>query len=142
MIKISRLADYSFIILSYLAAYPNQLYSAAALAERTGIVLPTVSKILKLLNDSQIIQSSRGSNGGYLLAKEAGQLNLAEIIGAVDGKPALTECCQIENNCIHDMHCNLRSHWQFINKIINQVLSQFTLADLKDPAVIDQWRRP
>jgi FeS assembly SUF system regulator len=136
MIKISRLADYGLIILNYLVAQPQLCYSAAVLAERTGIALPTVSKVLKLLNEAQVISSSRGPSGGYRLIKDPQQINLAEIIAAVDGVPALTECCQIDNGCIHDARCALRSNWQLINRVIINALSQFTLADLKQPLVL------
>lgn len=133
MIKISRLADYGLVILNYLAREPQRYYSAAALAERTGIAPPTVSKVLKLLNEARVLTSSRGTNGGYRMIRNPDQLNIAEIIAAVDGLPALTECCQIERRCIHDASCALRGHWQLINRIVIQTLSRFTLADLQHP---------
>lgn len=133
MIKISRLADYGLVILNFLASEPQRCYSAAVLAERTGIALPTVSKVLKLLNDAEVITSTRGVNGGYRMTKDPGELNVAEVIAAVDGMPALTECCQANNNCIHDTRCALRSNWQLINRVIIEALSQFTLADLQRP---------
>lgn len=136
MIKISRLADYGLIILNDLSAQPRRCYSAAVLAERTGIALPTVSKVLKLLNEAQMVASSRGANGGYRLEKDPAALNLAEVIAAVDGIPALTECCQADNSCVHNARCALRSNWQRINRVIIQVLSQFTLADLQQPLAI------
>jgi FeS assembly SUF system regulator len=133
MIKISRLADYGLIILNFLAQNPQQCHSAAVLAEMTGIALPTVSKVLKLLNEAKVITSSRGVNGGYRMAKGPEHLNVAEIIAAVDGLPALTECCQVENRCVHNSRCSMRSHWQLINRVVIQALSQFTLADLQRP---------
>lgn len=136
MIKISRLADYGLIILSDLSTQPGRCYSAAVVAERTGIALPTVSKVLKLLNEAQMVASSRGANGGYRLEKDPAALNVVEVIAAVDGIPALTECCQIDNSCVHHARCALRSNWQRINRVIIHVLSQFTLADLQRPLAI------
>jgi FeS assembly SUF system regulator len=140
MIKISKLADYGLVILNYLAAQRQRCYSAQVLAERTGIALPTVSKVLKLLNEAQVITSSRGANGGYRLEKDPEKLNLTEIITAVDGLPALTECCQVENECVHDQRCALRSNWRFINQVIIHALSQFTLADLQRPLTLSQFK--
>lgn len=131
MIKISKLADYSLIILMDLTDVPQGSCSAAMLAERTGISLPTVSKVLKMLNEAKLVKSIRGVNGGYQLTKKPEDLRLSEIIGAVDGIPALTECCRPNNHCIHDTHCQLRSPWQLINRVVVQALSQFNLADLK-----------
>ncbi len=136
MLKISKLADYSFIILNDLAAEPERCYSAAVLAGRTGIALPTVSKLLKLLNEAGLIISSRGASGGYRLVKDPQQLSLSEVIAAVDGVPAITECCQADNGCVYDARCTLRSNWQYINRLMMDVLNQFTLADLKRPLAI------
>ncbi len=137
MIKISRLADYALVVLSYLIEAPRCCYSAAVLAERTTLSVPTVSKVLKLLNEAKLVTSVRGVNGGYRLVKEPEQMNLVEVISAVDGVPALTECCLPKNQCVHDSHCQMRSQWQLINRVIIQVLSQFSMADLKKPAIFD-----
>lgn len=137
MIKISRLADYGLVILNFLASHPDQCLSAATVAEKTGIALPTVSKVLKLLNEAAVIHSVRGPSGGYRLVKAPVQINLAEIIAAVDGKPALTECCQPDHGCVHDSHCALRHNWRLINQVVIQVLSQFTLADLTQPLTVN-----
>lgn len=137
MIKISRLADYGLVILNFLAGQHCQCLSATTVAEGTGIALPTVSKVLKLLNEAEVIHSVRGPNGGYLLGKAPEQINLAQIITAVDGPPAMTECCQADHNCIHDGRCALRSNWRLINRMIISTLSQFTLADLIQPLNFD-----
>ncbi len=135
MLKISRLADYGLLILHELASDPQRCFSASALAERTGITLPTVSKVLKLLHEACLIHSIRGPSGGYCLSKKPQEINLVDIIGAVDGAPALTECCQLNNNCVHDARCTMRSNWRFINNLIVKELKKFTLLDLSRPLV-------
>lgn len=137
MIKISRLADYGLVILNFLAGRLGQCLSATAAAEGTGIALPTVSKVLKLLNEAEIIYSVRGPNGGYRLTKAPEHINLAEIIAAVDGQPAMTECCQPDHHCIHNSRCALRSNWRMINQVVIHTLSQFTLADLARPLTLN-----
>jgi FeS assembly SUF system regulator len=132
MIKISRLSDYSLMLLRLLASEP-QHQSAAVLAQKSGIAFPTVSKILKLLQEGGVLVSTRGANGGYRLLKDPTKLSLAEILDAVEGKPSLTECCDASNTCIHDSLCALRENWQIINKVIIHVLSQFSLADFQKP---------
>ncbi len=133
MIKISRLADYSTVIMNQMATHPEMRYSAAAIAEQTNIALPTVSKILKLLNEALLVHSTRGVNGGYELAKSAEEISVFEIIAAIDGLPAMTECSKQDYHCGHDQNCDLRSNWQVINKAIMQVLKSISLADLGRP---------
>jgi FeS assembly SUF system regulator len=131
MLKISKLADYATIVMSFLAKEPQELYNAAAIAEATGINLPTVSKLLKLLNEEKLLCSTRGTHGGYRLARLPDQISVASVITAVDGRPALTECSQGEGRCVHDQVCALRGNWRFINQIIFDVLDRLTLQDMQ-----------
>ncbi len=70
MLRISRLTDYATVILASLAG--GSLASAAEIAERTHIGLPTVSKLLKELQHAGLVRSMRGARGGYQLARPAG----------------------------------------------------------------------
>ena len=90
MLRISRLTDYATVILARLAG--GSLASAADIAERTRIGLPTVSKLLKELQHAGLVTSVRGAHGGYQLARPAGAISAADIIDAVEGPVALTEC--------------------------------------------------
>jgi FeS assembly SUF system regulator len=89
-----------------------------------------VSKILKLLNEAQLVTSVRGANGGYAMVKASQKISLAEVIAAIDGNIALTQCCQTGAHCIHHQHCQVRPRWQLINQALLQIFSQYTLADL------------
>lgn len=127
----SRLADYAFLILNCLSQKADGDYwSASALAKHSQLSLPTVSKILKLLNEAQLVSSVRGVKGGYCMTKPIHNISLVDVITAVDGDIALTECCQVNKQCIHHQHCQNRPRWQLINQALQQVLKQYTLADL------------
>lgn len=133
MLKISRLADYATIIMTCLAEAPEGPLSASAIAEKTRIASPTVSKILKLMNEAELVTSLRGSNGGYLLARSARHINMAEIIAAIDGKPAMTQCSLGSHACHRNHYCNVRGHWQLISRAILNVLESISVADLNQP---------
>lgn len=130
MMKISRLADYAFLILKLLSQGAEQCWSASALAKRSQLTLPTVSKVLKLLHEADLISSVRGVNGGYCMHKSTHEISLAVVIAAVDGDIALTECCQTNNHCVHNQHCQTKPRWQLINQALQQVFTQYTLSDL------------
>lgn len=134
MFKISRLADYGTVIMGLLAAQPIEQYSsAAAVSAKTHIKVPTVSKILKLLHEAGLLESLRGSNGGYRLTKQPHEISLAAVITAIDGKPAMTQCSLGKNICLHDHICEVRSHWRYINQAIINLLQQWSMADLGKP---------
>lgn len=132
MIKISRLADYGTVILSQLAGN-NQKFSANQIAEETQLPIPTVSKLLKLLNEAKLVTSSRGVNGGYQLSRAPQKISMAEVIYAIDGELAMTECSKGVLNCTRTEFCGLRHNWQYINYMIVMLLQQVSLADMNQP---------
>lgn len=141
MLRISKLADYAIIVSSFLAKSPNDQFSAAVIAAKTKIAVPTVSKLLKRLNDAQVLHSTRGTLGGYRLARSPELISIATVITVMDGKPAITECSQGNNVCSHDQTCNLRDNWRLINKVIFDVLDSITLADMHRGFDITQFSK-
>ncbi|PIZ03971.1 MAG: SUF system Fe-S cluster assembly regulator [Gammaproteobacteria bacterium CG_4_10_14_0_8_um_filter_38_16] len=131
MIKISKLADYAIHIVHALMS-ETTCASAAKIAKKTLIPEPTVSKILKKLAESDLLVSSQGPKGGYQLAKNAEKISLAELITAIDGKPAMTECCKTAYDCARDAICGQQSNWQKINKKILAVLEAMPVSEMKN----------
>jgi len=142
MLKISRLSDYAIVLLTTLAGDPEekpseQRANARALAERTGINMPTVGKLLKLLNGEGIVQSRQGRSGGYFLSRPAAEITLAEIIEAIDGPIAMTDCFRPDHDCSMKSDCAVRPHWEAINRGVHALLDATTLADMTRPVETD-----
>lgn len=133
MLKISKLTDYGTLVLSTMAATPETLYSAAELAQKTGLTSSTVSKILKQLTKGEILSSTRGAHGGYQLSRKTDAISALEIIRAMEGPVALTECSADHNDCEIAAACQMQSKWQIINLAIRKALSELSLADLSKP---------
>ena len=138
MLRISRLADYATTVMYTLAQSPGKRFSAAQLSGETQLSAPTVSKVLKLLNDARLVNSERGATGGYQLARMPEAINVADIIAAIDGMPAMTECCKGENICKHDRVCILRHQWQMINTVISDFLKGLNLRDMSRPLILNK----
>ena len=131
MIKLSRLADYSIVLMSQLASRPASLMQGPDLALVTGIPVPTVSKTLKLLSNAGLIQSQRGAKGGYALIRSASDIPVIEIIVAVDGPIALTDCTVEEDGaCNIEALCPTKTNWRKINNAVVKALKDVTLADM------------
>jgi FeS assembly SUF system regulator len=128
MLRISRLTDYATVILASLA--DGGLASAADIAQRTRIGLPTVSKLLKELQHAGLVRSVRGARGGYQLARPAASINAAEIIDAVEGPVALTECAGGAGNCGIEATCLVGHGWQRISRAIRHALVDVSLEEL------------
>ena len=133
MLKISKLADYATVIMHWLSMHNDDCFSATVISEQVGIATPTVSKVLKLLNDAGLVTSTRGAQGGYHLSQSSECVSLADIISAIDGRPAMTECSHANGQCQYDHHCELRGNWQYINKVIYQLLDDLSLCDMTKP---------
>lgn len=133
MLRITRLTDYATVILGHMAQAPDRLYSAKSIAQELGIGGATASKILKMLSGSQIVISTRGAEGGYKLAKPAEDLPITDIIEAIEGPLAITECALISHHCGQAKGCGVQTHWQKINHVIVGALSELSLADMIKP---------
>lgn len=128
MLRISRLTDYATVILASLAG--GGLASAAEIALRTRIGLPTVSKLLKQLQHAGLVRSVRGAHGGYQLTRPTTEINAADIIDAVEGPVALTECASGAGNCGIEATCQVGHGWQRISLAIRRALTGVSLDEL------------
>lgn len=135
MFRISKLTDYATLVLTVLAAEQGAgVHSASDLALRARLELPTVSKLLKILGQAGLVESFRGANGGYRLARAAAQISVADIVTAMEGPIGVTECAIHDGLCGHETHCGVRSNWRRISGAVEDALRSVTLADMLDPA--------
>jgi FeS assembly SUF system regulator len=137
MFRMSKMTDYGLVLLTELAREEGHAtLTARELAERTRVPLPSVSKVLKGLQGAGVLVSHRGATGGYGLARPAGAIPLTQIITALEGPVALTECVQHaagEAACELESVCRVAGHWRVINQAIQDALGRLTLADLCAP---------
>lgn len=133
MLKISKLADYAIVIMNELAAQKGQFLSASQLASLTHVSEATASKLLKSLAKSELLQSQMGAQGGYSLINDPKDINLAQIITAIEGEIALTECDKHNSCCNMQKTCTVSSNWQRIGAAIRNALAEISLADMQQP---------
>jgi FeS assembly SUF system regulator len=130
MLRITKITDYGFVLLAYMAGQDEELlHNAKELAASSGISLPTVSKVLKILTQGNILTSHQGSKGGYSLSRPARQISAAEIVEAVEGPVALTDCSSA-SGCERD--CQASGSWQRVNDAVIGALQDLKLADMTD----------
>ena len=130
MLRIRKLTDYGTVLLAHLAAKQDAVCSAADVANATGIAVPTVSKLFKSLGRSGLVTSTRGSNGGYQLARDPRDISAADIIDALEGPVSITECSASDSQCEHEGVCSVGGAWQKVNIAIRRALDDVSLSDL------------
>jgi FeS assembly SUF system regulator len=133
MIRITKLTDYGIVLLTHLAVHPERQFNAPDLAAEAQLPLPMVSKILKLLGREGLLVSHRGVKGGYSLARQPREVSMAEIIAALEGPIAITECIDEAGECFHEPICQVRANWQRINAAVLGALAGITLAEMALP---------
>ena len=132
MLRVTKLTDYATVVLTVLAARPDAVLSAPELAERAGLELPTVAKLLKPLAQAGLVEAFRGTNGGYRLARAASQISLVEIVEAMEGPLGMTECSVHAGACGIEHSCGVRANWRRINDVVADALRSVTLAQMLD----------
>ena len=149
MIKISRKADYAIFLLCYVSRREQKsedrddgratLMSAAELIKLTGLSHALVANLLKDFARAGILQSVRGRHGGYRLARPASELNLREILAAIEGPFNFVECArslapsgsqETEPTCGFMHICPSKGPMQVLHNRIIDMLEKTTLAEL------------
>jgi FeS assembly SUF system regulator len=142
MLRVTKLTDYATVVLTVLAARPGEVLSAAELADQSGLETPTVSKLLKPLAQAGLVEGLRGVHGGYRLSRDAAGITLIEIVEAMEGPLAMTECSQHDSHCGIAQQCSARANWRLINDVVADALRGVTLAQmLRSPSTSDDTRR-
>jgi FeS assembly SUF system regulator len=134
MLRISKLTDYAILVMVELTASRDEVLSAQALAERCGLEAPTVSKVLKALSRAALVESFRGPSGGYRARNAPAEISVAEVISAIEGPIAMTECSVHEGLCTVEASCSARDNWQKVSRAVAGALERISLADMSRPA--------
>jgi Rrf2 family iron-sulfur cluster assembly transcriptional regulator len=106
--------------------------SVRDLAERTGLPQPYLEQILLSLKGVGLVRSKRGVGGGYVLARNAESITLAEIVAAVDGPIVAGDFGEPHRDgaCDHEGQCVLLGVWADVGNHMREHLASFTLEDM------------
>jgi FeS assembly SUF system regulator len=134
MIRLTKQTDYGIVLLTNMAKDPGRvMHNARDLGAEAGIPLPMTSKILKRLARVGLLVSHRGVKGGYSLARDPDAITVAQIIDALEGPIAITECTEAASDCQVEACCPVRSNWHKINEAVLHALEGITLAEMAQP---------
>jgi Rrf2 family cysteine metabolism transcriptional repressor len=95
-----------------------------------------LEQILLQLKRAGLLRSRKGPEGGYYLAKPPGEINVAEVIRAMDGPLAPIDCVSVTayEVCPHERTCSLKGLWKEVRDVIAEILERTTFADLAEKA--------
>jgi Rrf2 family protein len=131
MLRLSKKMEYALIAMQYVALNSGRVVSAKEIAEHYGISFEFLAKALQTLMRAKFIVSQQGVSGGYVLAGDPQRLTVGAIIEAVEGKPAIVECCGAGGGtCTMHPRCPIKNPMAIIQQRIDAALHSMTLAQL------------
>ncbi|MGL4911681.1 MAG: RrF2 family transcriptional regulator [Romboutsia sp.] len=128
---LSKFTDYSFRILIYLGSHPNELFTVDELSNCLDLSPHHIKKIIYKLSKNNIIESSKGRNGGIKLVRNPKEINLGNIFEITEDNLNITECFSKElNTCNLNCDCKLKPILYDALNSFRSTLSQYTLDDI------------
>lgn len=135
--KVSTRGDYACrALLSLVLHGDGSPTSVRDIAERTSLPQPYLEQILLALKGAGLVRSKRGVGGGYVLARPAEDISLAQIVSAVDGPIVVGDFGEPHENgaCDHEGQCVLLAVWATVGEHMRRLLEERTLADIAEIA--------
>ena len=131
--RLTHLADYAVVIMAAAARRDQGVrLSAAELSQETGVPLPTAQKLMGRLAAAGLLNSVRGAGGGFNLSRPGAEISLADIIEAVEGPIAMTQCTGSgePSDCALDAHCRVKPHMDVVSNAVRGALGAVSLQSL------------
>lgn len=134
--RLTAQTDYAVVMLAAAARHcgVSGRLNATLLADETGLPLPTVQKLVSRLSAAGLIESTRGTGGGFRLSRPPAAISLTDIIEAIEGPIAMTACMEEgRHDCAIEASCAVRPHWGAVNGVVRDALAGVTLASISSP---------
>jgi len=100
------------------------------IAERQGVSVKYLEKLIRKLRDAGFVRSKRGPRGGHSLALPASEIPLGEVVRVLEGDDSLVECRSGRDGCDRMDVCLTRRFWAEAAEAMYSRLNSYTLADL------------
>ena len=135
MLRLSKKADYALMAMKHLALRGDRGSSSAReIAEQYAIPIELMAKVLQRLVQRGLLASHQGTRGGYQLARQPGQISVADVIQAIDGPVTVTACSTDDSRCDQYEKCNVRDPLWKVRERILTALGDCTITELATDA--------
>ena len=133
--KVTSMEEYGLRCMLQLAlANTEEPVPVALVAENEGLSNEYAGKLLNLLRQAELVESIRGRNGGFVLARTPDEISLADILRVFSPDLFDVEYCNrftgAEDICVHTTACTLRPVWSTLSGMVTRTLEMITLMDL------------
>ena len=133
-------AEYGVRVMAHLARHDgDNPVSLGTIADAEGLPLAYLEHLVQRLRKAGLVESRRGAHGGYTLAREAGEISMADVVRALEGEIAPIECISADADGVlvcsreHAEPCPTKFLWTRVQGSIVRTLNEMTLDDLVQP---------
>ena len=131
--KISTKGRYALRMLLDLAEHRDQGFiSLKEIAERQEISKKYLEQIIPLFNNTDMLRTVRGAQGGYMLARTPDKYTVGEILRLTEGTLTPVACVEDPVSCGRSGDCATLPIWKGLNRVIDEYLNSITLQDVLD----------
>jgi Rrf2 family transcriptional regulator, nitric oxide-sensitive transcriptional repressor len=128
--QLTKYTDYSLRVLIHLAAHPERLATIPEVSAAYGISRNHLMKVVLNLARHGFIRTQQGKNGGMRLARPAIEINIGDVVRAMEASFDLVECFNMASNtCVLADDCGIKGMLRQANHAFLAILDRFTLAD-------------
>ncbi|HWR22143.1 MAG TPA: Rrf2 family transcriptional regulator [Feifaniaceae bacterium] len=122
--------------------YGSGPVSATTLSNLQGVSLAYLEQLIASLKKARLIESVRGVQGGYTLARRPEEITVNEVLKALEGSTTVVDCVSRQQtlSCEHACTCSARPLWLKLQSRIDAVLDETTIKDMADDYIL-QMRR-
>lgn len=133
--KLSTKARYGLRAMCYMAEnYGKGALSLNSISHDMGLSEKYLEQLLSSLRKAELIQATRGANGGYFLDKSPTEISVGQIIRALEDGLVIVDCItgNCSNKCGHTSKCDCNTYdvWDKLYKAINCCLDSMSLASI------------
>jgi Rrf2 family protein len=134
MLQLTKRTEYGLIALTHLALRGGTVASVREICDSYPVPRRLVAEVLKDLGRASLVESHRGSSGGYTLARPPESISVGDVVAALEGHPALTSCASlglhVAQRCEVERVCPIRSPIETLRIELWRLLTRTSLRDL------------
>ncbi len=146
MLHFNRKTEYALLALEHMHQAEGReahVTSTREVAETYRIPYPLLGKVMQQLAMRGLVKAIHGTKGGYILAKRASEITVADVVGIFEGPVAVAECFKEDpESCPQWNGCLIKDPFFELNRKIYELLVRTTIADLVGKGGDHPWQRP
>jgi len=128
--RLFKSSEYAIRCLVYMAGRKEELCSVKQLSERLDIPYKFLGRLMAQLGNEGVVESVRGKNGGYRIARPLDRIHMADVVDIVEGMENYDRCILGFDRCDDENPCAMHGFWTEHKDGIQRMMREVSLAQM------------